>query len=277
MRFSERFGFKKVNIEIQRNEVSKELRNSLWNVFLDLIIESLSNESPYSRYGHEYSQLTNYFRDLWINFYKRPIDTLQLYDGNVSSLDVQEVRDWFYKCQWHEVLDFIEFTSSYHTEFCEICNRFLSRELSAYRFIDKKLVEIDSKNEIKEIEESLKIPNKFQPVKTHLKAAISLLSNRNNPDYRNSIKESISAIESLAIIITGDDKATLGKSLKVIEKKYEIPNSLKSAFSTLYGYTSDQSGIRHALLSSDVPVTMSEAKFMLVVCSAFVNYLISKL
>jgi hypothetical protein len=43
----------------------------------------------------------------------------------------------------------------------------------------------------------------------------------------------------------------------------------------MYGYTSDAEGIRHALM--DEPTLESEdAKFMLVSCSAFVNYLRSK-
>jgi hypothetical protein len=46
--------------------------------------------------------------------------------------------------------------------------------------------------------------------------------------------------------------------------------SLKRAFDKLYGYTSDADGIRHALLEED-SVTFEQAKFMLVVCSAFTN------
>ncbi len=42
-------------------------------------------------------------------------------------------------------------------------------------------------------------------------------------------------------------------------------------FGTLYGYTSDADGIRHALM--DLPtLTFDDAKFFLVVCSAFVNF-----
>jgi hypothetical protein len=43
----------------------------------------------------------------------------------------------------------------------------------------------------------------------------------------------------------------------------------------MYGYTSDAQGIRHALM--DEPnLSFEDAKFMLVSCSAFVNYLIAK-
>jgi hypothetical protein len=52
--------------------------------------------------------------------------------------------------------------------------------------------------------------------------------------------------------------------------------SLKRAFDKLYGYTSDADGIRHALLEED-SVTFEQAKFMLVVCSAFTNCAIGSL
>jgi hypothetical protein len=101
------------------------------------------------------------------------------------------------------------------------------------------------------------------------------MSDRQTPDYRNSIKESISAVESACIIISGDKNATLGKALKIIEDRYSLHGALKSAFEKLYGYTSDAQGIRHALL--DEPnLDFYDAKFMLVTCTTFINYLIGK-
>jgi len=52
-------------------------------------------------------------------------------------------------------------------------------------------------------------------------------------------------------------------------------SALKSAFSSLYGYTSDADGIRHALLN-EPNLYFEDAKFMLVSCSTFINYLIIK-
>jgi hypothetical protein len=51
---------------------------------------------------------------------------------------------------------------------------------------------------------------------------------------------------------------------------------LKAAFSSLYGYTSDANGIRHAL-TEEPDLDQADAVFMLVTCSSFCNYLISKL
>src|SRR5258708_2979163 len=68
-------------------------------------------------------------------------------------------------------------------------------------------------------------------------------------------------------------KATLGDALKKLEEiGISLHPALKSAFSQLYGYTSDASGIRHSLLAQSV-LDLEDAKLMLVLCSAFVNFL----
>ncbi|WP_130287871.1 hypothetical protein [Aquimarina brevivitae] len=117
---------------------------------------------------------------------------------------------------------------------------------------------------------------KYRTVKLHLESSLKLITDKRNPDYRNSIKESISAVESLSKIIIGNDKTTLGQALKIIDQKHPLPKSLKSGFSAIYGYTSDSGGIRHGLLTDQIAPELEEARFMLIACSAFVNYLISK-
>ena len=129
--------------------------------------------------------------------------------------------------------------------------------------------------EIKEIEDCLDI--QFQGAKSHIQKALGFLADREHKDYKNCIKESISAVESICEIIVEDTNATLGKALKALkDKKIGIHPALEKAFSSLYGYTSDEGGIRHAegLFESDV--SFEEAKYMLVSCCAFVNYLIAE-
>lgn len=275
MRFSQRIGKREVKTVLEKEGISPELLNSLWTLILETVLATKKEQADY---GEKYSDKTNFYRNVWINFFKWPIDNLPLSYGEVAEWQAQPViRDWFFKEDWDLVLDFVEFCVNYDdNKFSNYFNNFLKREMSAYRFIDGKLVEINTKEEIVEIESAIRNTDKFNSVKTHLKRAVELYADRKSPDYRNSIKESISAVESLAKIIVGNDKTTLGQALKEIEKKHHIPGSLKSAFSALYGYTSDEGGIRHALLETDVSVDIDEARFMLIACSAFINYLINK-
>lgn len=98
------------------------------------------------------------------------------------------------------------------------------------------------------------------------------MTNRPTPDYRNSIKESISAVEALCRGIISEN--TLGDALKKLEKNgVTIPVFLKSGFEKLYVYTNNEkTGIRHALMDDAETPQYDEAKFMLVACSVFVNY-----
>jgi hypothetical protein len=245
-----------------------------------LIINYLSNDRGVDQYGNykRFSPLALFFRDLWIHFYKYPIDTLSINNGCVQTYNViPELRNWFFTAEWYLAFDLIEFCSSYNKEFKVVCNGFLKREMSAYRFVEDVIVEINSKEEVIEIESAIKNSDKFSSVRTHLTTSLELLSDKKKPDYRNSIKEAISAVEAISKIITKNNSTTLGQALTEIEKKHSLPKSLKTAFSALYGYTSDKGGIRHSLLEQDVKVDFEEARFMLITCSAFVNYLLNKL
>ncbi|PTB96983.1 hypothetical protein C9994_05015 [Marivirga lumbricoides] len=276
LRFSDRIGKTKVRTDILKEGLTPEMENSLWTLIHDLVLEPKSNEPGYNK---KYSDLTKFYRNLWIHFFKRPIDKMPRHYSQVDSYEAKTIlRDHFYKAEWYEKLNLVEFCfEDEGKQLHEVCNDFLKREFSAYRFVDGIIVEVNSKEEIIEIEEALNQSDKFKPVKTHLSTALRLLADKKSPDYRNSIKESISAVESISKIIVADNSTTLGQALKEIEKRHKIPKSLKSAFSTLYGYTSDVGGIRHALLDGDDEVKLEEAKFMLVACSAFINYLITKI
>ena len=141
-----------------------------------------------------------------------------------------------------------------------------------YRFINGEVTDIIDSEEIKEIEEAL--DTEYSACKKSITKALNLLYDRENPDYSNSVKESISAIESMCNIILGTKNSTLGEALNKLEKNgLKIHGAMKNAFSALYGYTSDKSGIRHNL-GVDEKTTFEEAKYMLVSCSAFLNYLI---
>jgi len=156
--------------------------------------------------------------------------------------------------------------------FVSACNDTLTREVSAYRFVGGVITPISNEAEISEIGEAL--DRGRSPVRTHLARALEMLSDRKSPDYRNSIKESISAVESLVAAVVGE-KGTLGQLVKKLEDEIGLHPALRTAFSNLYGYKSDEDGIRHALLESR-DLAFEDAKFFLVVCSAFVNFVESK-
>lgn len=283
MKFSQRMGITQTEKILQTDSVDDELRNSLWSILTAFYWDKF-DKSKYdmgSRIDYiNYSNLNNLFQSLWLHYFKKPTDTIPTYFYDERG-GLGVLRSYFFNAEWYEIYDFIEFVaakgpSSEKTDFMKACNHFLERENSAYRFLEGKIVEISSTEELEEVETAIKQAAPYYGVKEHLNTAIGMLSDRENPNYRNSIKESISAVESLCKKISGNDKGSLGDALKELEKNRKLHPALKKAFSSLYGYTSNTNGIRHAL-TEESNLTSADARFMLISCSAFINYVIALL
>ncbi|WP_164742596.1 AbiJ-NTD4 domain-containing protein [Caldicellulosiruptor changbaiensis] len=276
MLFSQRKGYKPLKNIIQKDNIDEDLRNGLWNCFTRFYKKLYQLDSLYNEY------LLKLLDSIWDSYFKKPIDTIPKISEAYNFL-----RTYFFECKWYEVYDFIEFILNNNDfipsylliEFARSCNKVLERENSAFRIINNKyIIEITSEEEINAIENVLNLPNDYKVIRLHLEEAIKLLSNRESKDphkYRNSIKESISAVEAICREVSGKDKATLGDALKAIAKNNVIHPALKEAFEKLYGYTNDAEGIRHALLE-EPNLNYEDALYMVVTCSAFVNYLIQK-
>ena len=266
-RFSQRKGLKPVAEVIQMDSMDSELRNSLWNV---LDVRVWSGDWPPDSLKEE-----SFSAPLWFDFFKKPIDSRPEF----AFLILKEIRQHFFACEWFEVYDFLEFVVGHYQEskprLAEFLNLILERELSGYRFVSGRITDITNAQEIEMLETAL-ADSRFAGVAAHLQRALDHYANRENPDYRNSIKESISAVENMARIVSGKPKAMLGDALKEIEKKRSLHEALKGGFIKLYGYTNDADGIRHAMM--DEPnLTQADARYFLLSCTSFVNYLKAQL
>ncbi|MBL7963648.1 MAG: hypothetical protein JNM31_07360 [Flavobacteriales bacterium] len=277
--FSERIGLKPVRSVIQRESADEPLRNALWN-----IITMLYWNRAHKFIEHDQSGVGTLLVRFWCWHLNRRYDEMDDY----APTTVGVIKKIFIEGPWNEMFDILEFIPGNHQDsknphethwnpmFIKRCNEILEQYMSAYRFVDGEIVEITSENEIVAIEGALSASrSQYAPVHEHLRRALELLSDREARDYRNSIKESISAVESLACLIAEKPKATLNDALDEIEKKHALHGALKKSFSNLYGYTSDEGGVRHKLLD-EAALSLEDATFMLVSCSAFVSYLIAK-
>lgn len=201
---------------------------------------------------------------------------------NCKNRNAQALQKYLLEApEWFIIFDFLErYLSISETktvlEMTTIFNHILEDEISSYRIIDKIVVPITNNAEIETIISASE--TQYQSVNTHINKALTLFGDRKKPDYENVIKESISAVEAICCIITGQSgaQATLGKTIKKLrENGIHIHPALENAFSSLYGYTSDEDGIRHGGIDF-MNVPSEDAKYMLISCSAFVNYLIEK-
>ena len=105
---------------------------------------------------------------------------------------------------------------------------------------------------------------------THLRQAGERIREQ---DWAGSIRESIHAVESVATRVAPGDADTLGKALSVLERQADLHGALKKGFAALYGYASDEDGIRHSLADDESKAAPDEAIFMIGACAAFCSYL----
>ncbi len=276
MFFSQRIGQKGVRTQLQTESIDKILRTRLWNaIYTDFV--TVMDAQYALNYGMGIPVKFVIFAErFWCDILQYPIDTLpHSYDTFKSYL-----RSWVFDRRWFEVYDLLETLIKVKSplnknRFINEVNQVLEEEKSGYRIIGKEVVPIVNDKELSEVESALKISEnlRLEGVNLHLRSALDKLSDRKNPDYRNSIKESISAVESLARIITKNPKATLGSAL---DKMPDLHQALRQGISNIYGYASDEGGIRHALTETS-KTDFEDAKYLFVMCSALINYLICKI
>lgn len=270
--FSEREGYKQITGVVQAESMDVPLRVALWNAFVEAYFHHFDDYADVQGDAHQ-----AFLRELW----KRqglPVDTI----GDVGWRIRDDLRKLYNSLQWHEVYTFLENVVSATPEkwvvsahvFMHECNIGMEREGSAYRFIGATVGTITNEMEVQAIDQAIAGSAPAKGVSLHLQKAAEHLFDRDSPDYPNSIKESISAVESLCGRIVSK-KATLGECIKVLGERVPMHPAYREAFNKLYGWTNDASGIRHGL-ADDSTVDATDAKFMLITCSAFVNFLLAR-
>lgn len=272
--FSQRRGITPVSEKIQTDGIDDALRTALWNA-VNKEMRSIPGFFPEGY--REVGLISSFSEAIWDRHFKRPVDTRPADSKEIYN----ELRRHFLGAEWFEVYNFLEAVLQWWPDYQNVgyreslqarLNDALERERSGFRFIDFLAVQITDAEEIKSIEEAIR-DDRFAAVSEHLSTALHHLSRRPTPDFRNSIKESISAVEAMAREVTGKKKATLPDALDALARsKKPLHPALRGALEKLYGYTSDDAGIRHAL-EAEPDLSLADARFMLVACSAFVNLL----
>lgn len=286
--FSESIGKSKCIMEMQYDDFDERTRTQISNKLFEILKVFLDHPTECGcRIGIDYrsynDNVENYFcRAILSNVLNKStvLKDGDMFDWKAVYTYIQGIIE---EAEYNEVLDILWYINnwinqnfySYNAIFSEVFNNIFETEYVGYRFVDGKIVAITDKNEIDEIEQACNVP--YNGCKSHIEKAVGFLADREHKDYKNCIKESISAVESICQIMVDDEKATLGEAIKKLKDNgIKIHPALETAFSKLFGYTSDEGGIRHAEGLFVSEVSFEEAKFMLVSCSAFVNYLISE-
>lgn len=279
-KFSDRYGY-----TVPRNVfIIKDMPEEVVNVLctaLDNFRTILNNENYYR--GVQCLTYDMIEEDVWTKFLNRYSRDRYTYNGHVHAVSIPYLRaehHWYEKLNLLEFIicylyDYAEFKDSYYSsiidEFVQQINNEFERLYFGYRIINGEVTPITDNEEITEV--SAALDDNTDNVRLHLFKALEQYSRRPEPDYRNSIKESISAVECLCREITGE--STLDKAIPKLESSgVQLNAQFAMGLRNLYFYTNDKrTGIRHALMEDTYVPTEADAHYMLIICSAFVNYI----
>jgi len=213
-------------------------------------------------------------RDVHVFFFHRPADefSTSFQDASDAVKTLLMTANWIKFYGWIEHLLRVKPTG----DFAERIQKILVYCRSPYRVIDRTvLCPIGSDEEAQTIArafEDLKKEKSLVGGREHLRAAAHELSAGN---FADSVRESVHAIESVVRVL--EPSGEFSKAIAKLEVSTNIHTALKQGFQKIYGFSSDEQGIRHPLLDKAAPnVDETDAIFMIGACSAFVSYLVNK-
>ena len=282
--FSQRYGYAPLPEPMQLEEIGRDLRREIWNATRELLISIRS----FGKWSSEY-----YFDENGQRFIERVLGKLLRKAEDEINIAHSEVFNGFKELvllgRFNTVLDLVE-TIAHENQSAErsvipiFTNRiaasferyaaayWLDTSSRPYQFFPRsnRAQGEATREAIKTIREG-----GMQGADTHLRQAAGHIKAQ---QYADSITDSIHAVESVARTIDPAAEKMLGPALKSLEKTGLLKHSaLNEAFRKLYGYTSDEQGIRYSLLEKNAPdVGLDEAMFMFGACASFAAYLVNK-
>ncbi|MEV7661342.1 AbiJ-NTD4 domain-containing protein [Paenarthrobacter sp. NPDC089316] len=264
-RFSERHGYVEPRTVIQTEYLDAETRTAVWNAIYD------HSFRRYASNGFGLSETDEFVVAYWIEYHEPFDEIARTYSRDFA----RTAQDIVTHRALYEVFDFLEFClDNMADSLSEALNDTFQKFLVGYRVVNRQIVPVTDDLEVDAIETALSDLEPFSGAQKHLQKALSLLSLRQQPQYANVVKESISAVEAVARHLTGEK--TLGDALKKLDAK-GVPThrALVDGWLKLYGYTSAEGGIRHGNIEHG-EVDEALATYFLVTCSSMVGYLIKK-
>jgi hypothetical protein len=110
----------------------------------------------------------------------------------------------------------------------------------------------------------------------HYDKALQFFRNPSKPDYENTVKEAVCAVEAAGKALFPSAKAaTLGDLSKwlVTTKDVSVPKALCQTLTGIYAYRSGGDGVGHGGTEGG-PATVEVAEYVLAVCASQIIFLV---
>lgn len=270
--FSQRTGLEPIPPQLKLGEISPELRRLLfYYISLEIGRESYATINSIV-FRKEWKRVA---MDLHVLFFGQSADK---FDSSAYE-NKRRLNAFIQRANIGELFNLVEFLVRHSG-----CSDELKRELAdafvmaraAYRLFDNnEIAAIGTDEQAAAFERALanaEAKNAITARKQLIAAGVAL----RNSDWAGSVRESIHAVEAMARRLA-PEASSLGAALSVLEQRGHLHGGLKKAFGSLYGYSSDEEGVRHALvLGDEAQVDEADALFMLGACASFVSYLLTR-
>lgn len=274
--FSQREGKAPLPEPMRLEHVSKDFRNLVWLAIYKIIREESINDSFY----HEGASMLDIVPDYIVRALSDPHDHI----NDKPSEHQKFLQGIIRRGSYDKVVTLVEFILRHN-----LCPTQLQYDLeNAFKEVPiaytiqtvnglPTIVPRSSEESGTATQQAIETIEQKGPegAKTHLRDAAEAI---NEKRYADAVRESIHAVESVARTIDPKASKTLRPALRSLEAGGVLKHpALQEACIKLYKYTSDENGIRHALLDERAAyVDLDDAVFMFGACASFAAYLVNR-
>ncbi len=266
--FSVAQGLEPLPRQLQLGEVPYQARMSFWNAFY---VADREERPHYGKITEAWHQI---LMDVHSGFFYEGLDEFDADDEEIYNT----YKPYFLDADFNKVFDLITFIIRHS----QCSNRFSAgvmltfmehRLAYVFDFKSRTIYPAATPEEGQAIIEAVQQLNDYglDGARQHLIRSSDFI---NQGEWAQSVRESISAVESVARRIAPGTN-TLGAALSNLRNQGLLEHpALYQGLERLYGYTSDEQGVRHSLLDQgQSKVGQDEAVFMLGACASFASYL----
>ena len=270
LNFSQRYGYKDVPQQLKLEELPRGARVQIWNC----VLEFLRNHGS-SQHSHYEGTSAEILKSVYLEFLGHSLDEFSTYEPNVDS----RLKKLFCSTlRFYELFDLLELIMKHNLcpiDFVHNLQQIFIKTQLAYSIVETEnfppiIVPISNSCDREILIEALNTAdeNGFDTVHLHLANSINKIKQE---DWNGSVRESVSALESVVKILAERESTSFSNTLKSLM----LHKALEQGIVKLYGYASNKPGVRHAKLSpEDTEVTLSESLLVLGICSSLTSYLI---
>ena len=266
--FSQAQGMEPLPRSLRLGELTPEARMSFWNAFY------LTQNESYTRYLGIDQNWNDLLASIHADYFNLGLDEFNPDFHQINTFYKKYFTDAEFNKLFDLILHIVRHANCPDEFHWRVATTFINHRLVyVYDTESRTIFPASTPEEGKAIADSVKGLNDYglNGARHHLIESATFI---NQGEWHQSVRESITAVESVARLIAPGTR-NLGSALNKLGHLGLLEhNSLRNGLERLYDYTNDEGGIRHAHLNEESSnVGQDEAVFMLGACASFASYL----